>query len=305
VLKVGVDAVQINAHSILLAAQSSYYSAALEWNERANEDAEKPVVISHPDIEVEVMRAILGFIYTGQIELHDENIDKVMEAAGYLLIPDLVNLCKKELWRFEKVEISKITDSVIVFIKLSETIAEKDRGCTSCNLTSMMSNENVFEMNTGPETKVSWSLLFRASEHGFNASAFHEYCDDKGPTITLIKVLAADGHTTSVAAAYNSDSWSSRKGIYPVSKAFIVGVNDQMSNLARDLEENSKFEGYSTVNYGTQGPTYELYAVKSFQGKIMIGDGTRIPSNVHNLNFLWSDGPINVVEYEVFRIVEE
>ena len=28
-----------------------------------------------------------------------------------------------------------------------------------------------------------WKLLYRASEHKYTASSFHEYCDDKGPTI--------------------------------------------------------------------------------------------------------------------------
>ena len=28
-----------------------------------------------------------------------------------------------------------------------------------------------------------WKLLYRSSEHKYTASSFHEYCDDKGPTI--------------------------------------------------------------------------------------------------------------------------
>ena len=32
-----------------------------------------------------------------------------------------------------------------------------------------------------------WRLLFRASRDGFTASAFHSACDNKGPTITVVK----------------------------------------------------------------------------------------------------------------------
>ena len=32
-----------------------------------------------------------------------------------------------------------------------------------------------------------WKLLYKASEHGYSAKSFHEYCDDKGPTLIIIK----------------------------------------------------------------------------------------------------------------------
>ena len=39
-----------------------------------------------------------------------------------------------------------------------------------------------------PEAMVGeWRLLFRASREGFAASAFHSKCDNKGPTVTVVK----------------------------------------------------------------------------------------------------------------------
>ena len=35
--------------------------------------------------------------------------------------------------------------------------------------------------------KSEWRLLFRASRDGFAALAFHFKCDNKGPTITVVK----------------------------------------------------------------------------------------------------------------------
>ncbi len=32
-----------------------------------------------------------------------------------------------------------------------------------------------------------WRLLYRASEHDYTVKSFHEYCDDKGPTLIMIK----------------------------------------------------------------------------------------------------------------------
>ena len=46
-----------------------------------------------------------------------------------------------------------------------------------------------------------WQLCFRASEHQYSARAFHEKCDNKGPTVTLVRV----GHN--VFGGYTDKSW--------------------------------------------------------------------------------------------------
>ena len=33
-----------------------------------------------------------------------------------------------------------------------------------------------------------WKLCWRASRDGWNANTFHSLCDEKGPTITIIRV---------------------------------------------------------------------------------------------------------------------
>ena len=52
-----------------------------------------------------------------------------------------------------------------------------------------------------------WRLIYRASEHGYTAKSFHEYCDDKGPTLVVIK--STNG---CVFGGYTTESWSG-KGI--------------------------------------------------------------------------------------------
>ena len=54
-----------------------------------------------------------------------------------------------------------------------------------------------------------WRLIYRASEHGYTASSFHECCDYvKGPTLIVIK---SDGGWT--FGGYTTQSWSG-DGIY-------------------------------------------------------------------------------------------
>ena len=47
-----------------------------------------------------------------------------------------------------------------------------------------------------------WKLLYRASEHDYTAKSFHEYCDNKGPTLMIIK--SSGGW---IFGGYTTQSW--------------------------------------------------------------------------------------------------
>ena len=49
----------------------------------------------------------------------------------------------------------------------------------------------------------NWRLIYRASEHGYTAKSFHECCDDKGPTLVIIK--SSGGW---IFGGYTTQSWS-------------------------------------------------------------------------------------------------
>ncbi len=52
-------------------------------------------------------------------------------------------------------------------------------------------------------------LLYRASEHGYSGQSFHEYCDDKGPTLIVIK--SSGGW---IFGGYTTQSWSGDRIYY-------------------------------------------------------------------------------------------
>ena len=47
-----------------------------------------------------------------------------------------------------------------------------------------------------------WRLIYRASEHEYTAKSFHECCDDKGPTLIVIK--SSEGW---IFGGYTTQSW--------------------------------------------------------------------------------------------------
>ena len=50
-----------------------------------------------------------------------------------------------------------------------------------------------------------WKLIYRSSEHNYSAKSFHQYCDDKGPTLVIIK--SSGGW---IFGGYTTRSWSGR-----------------------------------------------------------------------------------------------
>ena len=46
-----------------------------------------------------------------------------------------------------------------------------------------------------------WKLCFRASIHGWRSRTFHSYCDNKGPTVTIVRVGVY------IFGGYNDNSW--------------------------------------------------------------------------------------------------
>ena len=46
-----------------------------------------------------------------------------------------------------------------------------------------------------------WKLCYRASNHGWSSQTFHSYCDNKGPTVTIVRVGIY------IFGGYNDNSW--------------------------------------------------------------------------------------------------
>ena len=49
-----------------------------------------------------------------------------------------------------------------------------------------------------------WKLCFRASIHGWLSRTFHSYCDNKGSTVTIVRVGIY------IFGGYNDNSWQSK-----------------------------------------------------------------------------------------------
>jgi hypothetical protein len=87
-------------HAFLLALQSDYFKAALDkvWvKKRADGLAE----LDLSQFDEETVESLIEFIYTGKIEFKGNgDVSKIAEAADYLLMPDLFELCLARVGEF-------------------------------------------------------------------------------------------------------------------------------------------------------------------------------------------------------------
>ena len=103
-----------------------------------------------------------------------------------------------------------------------------------------------------PETfqTSKWKLLFRASEHNFKASKFHQYCDNKYPTITIVK----SKNYGNIFGGFTQASWTpSHDGDYgykrdPNAFIFLLRRGKNIQNTSNTHNSNEMIPKACKVN---------------------------------------------------------
>ena len=87
-------------------------------------------------------------------------------------------------------EMNEFFDHIITFGKLKSI----NNNYCNLNLSSIIKDDinsvnliNNWIEETINKKGIKWELIFKMSENGTKSSDFHKYCDNKGPTLTLIK----------------------------------------------------------------------------------------------------------------------
>jgi hypothetical protein len=84
-----------------------------------------------------------------------------------------------------------------------------------------------------PMKVVTLTLLFSGSIHGWKISKFHELCDEKGPTITVMNSKAGR-----VFGGFAMQSWESKtRGFKADEKAFIYSIDRQQIYRVVDAQK--------------------------------------------------------------------
>ena len=66
-----------------------------------------------------------------------------------------------------------------------------------------------------------WELIYKASRDGFDADAFHSHCDNKGPTMTIIR-----SNNNYLFGGYTSVAWTSTSAYKNDANAFLFTLTN-------------------------------------------------------------------------------
>ncbi len=146
--------------------------------------------------------------------------------------------------------------------------------------------------------KVSYNLLWRGSQDGFEAATFHGKCNKKGPTVTVIV-----SNNDKIFGGYTSLSWQSRNAYAQDTTAFIY-------SLTHKAKCATQIGSSSICDYSSYGPLFGNGHDIAIQDNCNTrGDNYCSPSTYAlpagaNNTFLAGSHTFTVKEIEVYAVIK-
>uniref|UniRef100_A0A8C2DSI6 TLDc domain-containing protein n=1 Tax=Cyprinus carpio TaxID=7962 RepID=A0A8C2DSI6_CYPCA len=95
---------------------------------------------------------------------------------------------------------------------------------------------------------VELSLLYKASVHGYQASAFHQRCDRQGPTL-----LVAYNHSGYIFGGYTSVDYAQSGQFITDKEAFLFSFQDKIPTIIKvNSECKARYDDAGGPNFGQQ-----------------------------------------------------
>ena len=192
----------------------------------------------------------------------EEKSDKEKIAELYLIISNLKEqillnnneIIRKNIELTSKVEeqnkeIEELKKKINEITKNKENLIEdktQKREDTILNLDSLIIKNNIKYNTTlknwiNPNQKIKAELLYRLSRDSHFYQIFHKYCDNKGPTLTLIE--AVEGFIT---GGYTPLDWDSKTEWKEDKDTFIFSLTENK----KFIKQNSSYSIFCLDSYG-------------------------------------------------------
>ena len=121
---------------------------------------------------------------------------------GELILPDGATFLKELEAEAKFYQLQGILDELHELHELHRTAPKELKEFEESVI--LMNEEHRRVLKTWLPIKSEWRLLFRASRDGFAALAFHSKCDNKGPTVTVVK---SGGN---IFGGFTGNAWKSK-----------------------------------------------------------------------------------------------
>jgi len=148
-----------------------------------------------------------------------------------------------------------------------------------------------------------WRLLYRASRDGFATETFHSRCDNKGPTVTIVK---SEGN---IFGGFTEESWASQGGWVTCSQAFLFSMGNPHGLGPTKLSLVTGRQQYAIYCHSTYGPTFggghdlciSANANTNTSSRSRLGNSYQCPPGQQKTFFTGAMN-FNVTDYEVFAL---
>ncbi|KAK8791011.1 hypothetical protein WA158_005642 [Blastocystis sp. Blastoise] len=93
-----------------------------------------------------------------------------------------------------------------------------------------------------------WTLIYQGSRDGYSAESFHNHCDKKGPTVTIIR--NKDNNDENIFGGYTSANWVSEDTLVTDSHAFLYTIKNPFN--------------IPPTSFPVKNPNYAIWCNKNF-----------------------------------------
>ncbi|EXX77590.1 hypothetical protein RirG_022470 [Rhizophagus irregularis DAOM 197198w] len=145
-----------------------------------------------------------------------------------------------------------------------------------------------------------FKLILRGSRDGFSSRKFHEICDNKPRTISIIKVKDSN----EILGGYNPLTWDSKGGYYSITKNSFIFSFKNKENIGNYVLSRVKNENCAIFNHIDGGPLFgrdDLYLL----GKNGYDRSFCSYSGYYDKSIRETKDHFSVEEYEIFQILKE
>eukprot|EP01083_Nonionella_stella_P141336 435246_1 len=151
----------------------------------------------------------------------------------------------------------------------------------------------------------TFDLLYRASEHDFSAATFHEKCDNRGSTLTLVQ--SEQGY---IYGGYTDVCWQSSGGWkYDTNRRTCVFLlRSQKADQPRSWKLKDEYKQYEVYRVSDRGPRFRNIIILDKCNKTNQSDAfvsSSYNSAPDDANILAGSQQHQINQYEVFLVGSE
>ncbi|RGB37546.1 hypothetical protein C1646_694587 [Rhizophagus diaphanus] len=150
-----------------------------------------------------------------------------------------------------------------------------------------------------------FKLIFRGSRDGFTAQKFHEICDDKSCTITIVKVK----NSNEILGGYNPIEWKNdyNVGSYGTTKDSFIFSFVNKDNIENCFISRVECEKNAIIYWRNYGPSFgggDLIIYEGHQGEASFNrnDSSYCKKKCYEKQIRETTNKFSIEEYEVFQI---